>query len=151
MVDEYTLHFFISFIAHISADITKEAATAIFKRIQAVRPDLLETLAKPTPPTDILAALGELAGVLEVFARNGEISIDGALITALRAAHFDHQNGQIRVGNTTVSAPVVQTGGSGSGLTILGSNTELHSKGTTIKIGQGASIIVAGNASIKQT
>lgn len=149
-MDANVLNFLISFAAGVGANLTTAAASAAFQKVLGTRPDLERRLAQPSSPADLEGALAEVSGVLEALAGSGSIAIDGALITALRSARFDHQNGRIRIGNATVAAPILQTGGTGIGQTVIGGNTELRSSGTSIQIGQGASIVITGNAGIKQ-
>jgi hypothetical protein len=150
-MDANLLNFLISFGASVGANITSAAASDLFHRVIRKRPDLEQSLTHPKSPAEFERALGETAGVLEALAGSGSISIDGALIAALRSARFDHQNGQVRIGNALVYAPMLQTGGTGSGTTDIAGNTELRSAGTSIKVGGGASIKITGNAGIKQT
>ncbi|MFA6033130.1 MAG: hypothetical protein WC889_09550 [Myxococcota bacterium] len=150
-MDPNVLNFLISFGASVGANISTAAIAAIAQKIFRSRPDIERRLSQPTSSQDFESALGELAGALEVFAGTGAISIDGAFVSALRLAHFDHQNGTVIIGNARVTAPVLLTGGSGSGQTVIGGNTELSSAGTKIQVGQTASIVITGNAGIKQT
>lgn len=151
-MDANVLNFLISFAAGVGANVTTTAATAAFQRVFGSRPDLEQRLARPSSPADFESALSEVGGVLEALAGTGTIGIDGALITALRLARFDHQHGHITIGNAVVSAPVLFTGGTGTstGQTVIGGNTELRSGGTSIQVGQGASIVITGKAGIKQ-
>jgi hypothetical protein len=122
------------------------ALHAALKRVFAQRPDL-ETQLR----TDPAGALAKAAGVIEATAGTGEMSISGAEIMALRAARFDHQNGAVLIGSTSIQAPFVQFGGTGSGQTTITGGTESRSRGTSIKVGGNASIKIKGNASIKQS
>lgn len=137
-MDANVLNFLISFAAGVGANISSSAITVAAQKIFVKRPDIEHRLSQSTSQEDFQSALGELAGALELFAGTGEIAIDGAFINALRSAHFDHQSGKVTIGNTKISAPTLQTGGAGSGQTIIGSNTELRSAGTNIQIGHGA-------------
>jgi hypothetical protein len=150
-VDANLLNFFISFSSGLAANLSTEALKAAYQSVFASRPDLERRLTQPNSAADIQAALGELAGALEVFAGNGSISINGSIINALRSATFDHQNGTVRIGNAQISAPLLTTGGTGRGTTTIGGNTELRSAGTSIQIGAGASIVMTGGAQIKQS
>ena len=137
--------------AGVSANITTATASGIFQKVFGARPDLERRLTQPSSPSDVEAALSEISGVLQALAGSGAIEIDGAFITALRSAHFDHQDGRIHIGNAVISGPYLQTGGAGSGQTVVSGNTELKSQGTSIKVSQGASIVITGNAGIKQS
>lgn len=150
-MDPNAVSFLTSLAAGVGANLASAATIAAFRKILRSRPDIESRLLRPASPEDFQAALRDLGGELEFFAGTGAITIDKALITALRSAHFDHQQGMVAIGNARVSAPVVEMGGSGTGQTVISSNTELCSAGTSIKVGDGASIIVTGNAKIKQT
>lgn len=149
-MDANVLNFLIGLASGVSANALTAGTTAAFQRVLGQRPDLERRLRAPASPVDFQSALGELSGALEALAGTGAISIDSAIITALRSARFDHQHGTVHIGNTTISAPVLETGGTGSGQTTIGGNTELRSAGTSIQIGHGASIVISGNAGIKQ-
>ena len=149
-MDANVLNFLIGLASGVSANALTAGATAAFQRVLGQRPDLERRLAAPSSADDFQKALGELSGVLEALAGTGAISIDGGIITALRSARFDHQHGTVHIGNATVSAPVLETGGTGTGRTTIGGNTDLRSSGTSIQIGHGASIVISGNAGIKQ-
>lgn len=146
-MDPNLLNFLISYVASVAANLTPDVVQAIFGE----HPDLEKRLSQPATTSEFESALGEFTGVLQAFAGRGAISINGAQIDALRSAHFDHQGGTITIGNARISAPTLQTGGTGSGKTTITGNTQLQSAGTNIKVGQGASIVVTGNAGIKQT
>jgi hypothetical protein len=150
-MDANFLNFLISLAAGVGTNLTSVAASHLLKRVIDRRPDLEQGLIHPASSAEFERALGEAAGVLEALAGSGSISIDGSLVTALRSARFDHQHGKIRIGDSLISAPMLETGGSGSGSTEIAGNTELRSAGTSIRVGSGASIKITGNAGIKQT
>lgn len=150
-MDPNLLNFLISFGSGLAANLSTESLKAAYQRVFAERPDLEHRIAHPTSGPDIQAALSEVAGMLEVLAGTGAITIDGGIISALRSATFNHQDGSLRIGNTRISAPHLNTGGTGSGTTVISGNTELKSAGTSIQIGHGASIVITGNAGIRQT
>ena len=140
----------VGFGSGIAANMTTAALSAVYQRAFAQRPDLEQRLSHPASQTDANAALGELAGLIEALAGSGTITVDGALVRALRSATFDHQNGTVRIVNAVVSAPLLTTGGTGTGSTHIGGNSTLASAGTSIQVGSGASIVITGGASIKQ-
>jgi hypothetical protein len=150
-MDANVLNLLIGLGVGVGANITTATASGIFRKVFGQRPDLEKRLAQPSSPSDLEGALSELSGVLQALAGSGAITIDGAFVTALRSAHFDHQNGRIHIGNAVISAPYLQTGGTGTGQTVVSGNTELKTQGTSIKVGQGASITITGNAGIKQS
>ena len=134
-------------------DITKSAALKAFSSIKQSRPDLIDAVENAAKAKDDNALRNALSGAIEVAAATGHVEIEGALLSALREAKFDHQQGTIVIGSTRVSAPILVTGGGAgaTGKTIIDGNTVLDSSGTSIKVGKGASIIMTGGASIKQT
>ena len=100
---------------------------------------------------DFERGMDELAGQLEALAGTGRIAIDRAVIVALRSARFDHQDGTIHIGNSTVEAPTIIIGGGerGAGHTRVDGTSSLRASGAGIETEQGASVTVEGNASIK--
>ena len=150
-MDPNFLNALIGFGTGIGANLTTSALTSAFQKVFASRPDLQKGMLHPSSSAAFDRAVGDVAGILEALAGSGQINIDRGFITALKLAHFDHQDGRIHIGNTTISAPILQTGGTGSGTTVITDNTTLRSEGTMIQLGQGCRIEISGNASIKQT
>ena len=139
-----------NFLISVAGGITANAAGKLGEKlIELVRANQgIQDLLQTNPQQ----ALVELAGCLEAMAGStGEITIDGAQLSALRSATFDHEHGTIRIGNALVEAPFVQTGGTGPGTTEILGGTVLQTPGTSIRVGPGASIKIRGNATIKQT
>lgn len=134
-------------------DLTKEAAGRAFSLIKQSRSDLIEAAENAAKTEDDDALRDALAGAIEVAASTGHVKIEGALLSAVKEAKFDHQQGTIIIGRTRVRAPTLVTGGGSgaTGKTIIDEDTVLDSSGTSIKVGSGASIIMEGGASIKQT
>ncbi len=149
-------HFFIAVAAHITADVSKEGFKKAFDYIARVKPELAKAASDAEKIGDIKAIddiLQESLGIINFAAASGNLKIDGAVLTAINSIRFDHQNGKVKIAGTTLSSQILVTGGSSTstGRTTLGSNTNLKSQGTEIKIGNGASIVMTGGASIKQT
>lgn len=142
-------HFAIAFAAHASF----AAIETAFKYVARKRPDLVAAASAAQNTEQIERIFKEAVGVIIAEAATGRIIVDGAAISALRGVKFDHQHGQVTIGNTQVSAQVLITGGSAgaTGKTHIGGNTSLRSQGTSIEVGQGASIVMTGGASIRQT
>jgi hypothetical protein len=134
-------------------DLTKEAAVRTFSSIKQSRPDLIEAAENAARTKDDDALRHALAGAIEVAAATGHVKIEGAFLSAVREAQFDHQQGTIIIGGTRVNAPILVTGGGAgaTGNTIIDGDTVLSSSGTSIEVGRGASITMTGGASIKQT
>lgn len=134
-------------------DLTKETAVLALKSINQSRPDLIEAAENAAKTKDDDALRNALAGAIEVAAATGQVKIEGAFLSAVREAHFDHQQGTIIIGKTRVNAPILVTGGGAgaTGKTIIGGGIIMSSSGTSIEVGRGASITMTGGASIKQT
>lgn len=149
-MDANLLNFLISFSSGLGANLTASAITSIYQKVFGSRPDLENRLTNPKSPEDFESALGEVAGVIEAQAGSGLISIDGSFISALKSARFDHQNGNISIGNSAIVAPFLHIGGTGpGGRTDIGGNTELRGGGAGISVGKGAGIVITGGAGIK--
>lgn len=145
-------HFAVAFAAH-AAFTGVEAA---LKYVARKRPDLEAAAQKAAAQNDVREIdriFQEAIGVIVADAGSGAIKIDGATIQALRGVKFDHQHGTVMIGNTTVSANVLVTGGSvnSTGTTTIDGNTRLASKGTAIEVGHGAKIVISGNSRIEQS
>jgi hypothetical protein len=151
-MDTLLEHFATAFAAHAAFDGVKAALRLVANR----HPELEKAAEEAAASKDALKieqAFESAVGVIIAEAKAGTISVDGATLTALRGIKFDHQHGTVTIGNATVSAAVLVTGGSAdaTGETTIGGNTTLASQGTKIEVGSGASIKMTGGASIKQT
>ena len=138
---------------HAAYDFAKAKAVEAYRAIFASRPDLVASADAAASAGDDPKLREVIRGALEIAAASGAIVIKGGLLEAVGHATFDHQHGKIQIGQTTVIAPTLVTGGGvgSTGTTLIGGNTELRSAGTSIQVGQGASIQMTGGASIKQT
>ena len=137
-------------------DVIKARLSNLYQKVAATHPQL-ETQAKEA------VAAGNLAETQRVFeeatnrilaeAADGSIIVDGVVMSALEQLKFDHQNGTIEIAGAILRSTVLITGGStgASGQTVVGENTSMQSSGTAIEVGKGASIVMTGGASIKQT
>lgn len=137
-------------------DAAKRSLGAAFRYVADKRPDLDQAAAAAVSAKDasrIADVFEKAVGVIIADAARGEIKVDGGALNALNGIKFDHQHGRVSISNATVSADVLVTGGSSgaSGQTNIGGNTVLKSAGTSIEVGHGASIIMTGGASIKQS
>ncbi len=130
--------------------LTKDAALAALKFLTQKRPDVVRRVEGAATPDDLRR---ELVGAIEIAAADGRVAISGVFVQALRSAMFDHQHGVVQIGGTTIQAPVLTTGGGkgATGKTIIEGGTVLRSNGTEVQIGRGASIVITGGASMKQT
>ncbi len=150
-MDQLVANFLIQLAAGLGANYSVPAISTAVKKVFALKPGLEPRLTTPSSEDDRVAAMHELAGILEALAGSGSIAIDGAVVTALRAAKFDHQVGSIRIGATSIFAPRLQTGGSGPGFTIITGDTSMRTRGTAVQVGRGAQIVISGNAQIIQS
>ncbi len=149
-------HFLTALAAHATFDASKEALKRAFAYVQSTRPDLARRAEAAQASGDMNEAekvFREAVGVIVAEAKTGKIAINQAIITALNGVKFDHQHGQITIGNAVVAAKVLVTGGgaTATGTTKIEGNTSLRSAGTRINVGQGAGITITGNAKITQT
>ncbi len=134
-------------------DLTKEGATRAFNAVKKNRPDLIESAEVAAINKDDEALRSALSGAIEVAAATGHVELQGAILSAVNEARFDHQQGMITIGAAKIYAPTLVTGGGigATGETTIGGGTTLNSAGTRIEVGQGSFIRVTGNASIKQS
>jgi hypothetical protein len=135
---------------------TYDGIKAAFQYVASKRPDLekdAQEAAASKNQQKIQQVFESAIGIILAEAKTGSIKVDGATLTALRGIKFDHQHGTVTIGDTTISAAVLVTGGSAgaTGKTTLGGNTTLATKGTKIEIGKGAFIEMTGGAKIEQT
>lgn len=133
---------------NLSSDLAKSQLEKLF----GAKPELLPATAEEVTPTYVTTLVHELATQLEISAHDGEIEIDGAVIATLQAASISHDKGTVLINDTEVFADQLTTGGgnSSTGTTNITGNTELSSRGTSIKLTGNASIKITGNAQIRQ-
>ena len=138
-----------SYFVHFTAPIVERFFSTIFR----LKPDLENRLRSAVTTEDIDQIFREAIGIIDANAGVGTIEVDRALVEAIRGIRFDHASGIVTISGSTISAPVLVTGGGSgaTGQTDIGGGTEMKSKGTSIKIGENASIKISGNAQIKQT
>ena len=152
MLESFLVGLASNYVAAASIEAIRRGAAYLVKQ----RPDLEARFTGAQKSGDQVAAqkiLEEGFGVLLAEAAAGKITLDGALVSALRKIHFDHQDGTVWIEGSKVRAPILTTGGTSgaTGTTHIGGNTRLQSRGTSIEVGHGASIQISGGASIKQT
>lgn len=137
------------YFVNFSPDLIKKT----FEKIFLKKPELAQKLKEAKTINDIEEVFEEAIEVIDLYANTGEISIDGGLIEAIRGVRFNHDNGFVSIKNTTIQSNVLVTGGNSNstGKTVISNQTEMKSKGTSISIGKGCSIIISGNAQIKQS
>lgn len=138
----------VNYFCQFSAPIVQE----LFIKALQLKPALIEKLKGIKSNKDLEEFFKEVSDVIELNANSGSIEINGALLEALKGVKFDHVNGTVKIANTIVSSDVIFTGGKqiSTGTTIIGEETELKTKGTSIKVGKGCSITIKGNANIIQ-
>jgi len=137
-----------SYFTHFTAPVVGRFFEEVFRR----RPALEQELKGAKTTYDLERVFRDAVGVIDAAADTGAIDIDSAFLSALRGIRFDHQHGTVVILGSTLSAPVLITGGTAgsSGITHI-SDSVLKSAGTQINIGRGASIRMSGGASIRQT
>lgn len=124
---------------------------AFFKEAFAQRPKLEVDLTNARSWPEFEKVFAEAAGVIDAAAGSGAINVDTGFVEALRGIRFDHQNGQVVLRGTVLKAPIIETGGQGTGRTQISGGSDLQSAGTRIHVGQGAQITMTGNAKIRQS
>ncbi len=129
------------------------AIEGLFSKVFERGPDLEDRLRAARATEEIEEVFREAVGVIDASAGDGAIKVDRSLLEAIRGIRFDHAAGTVMVASSTLSAPVLVTGGStgATGVTEIRDGSELKSKGTSIKVGQGALITASGGARIIQT
>lgn len=152
-MDPVVAAFVSSYAAGILANFSVDAVKALFSAAVRRKPSLSQKMQAATTLQDIEQIFKDAIGVIDAQAGSGEIEIDNALLTAMRGIRFNHAQGTVQIGNTTVSAPVLVTGGQpgATGTTTIAGNTRLKSKGTQIDVQGNAQIKITGDANIKQT
>lgn len=136
-------------LANFSTDSVKHLFTTAF----TAKPELKEKLKSAQTNTDIEAVFKDAVEVIDECAENGDITVDGGLLEAIRGIRFDHSHGTVNIAGTTIKSNVLVTGGSteATGKTTIGENTEMKSQGTSIQLGKGCSIQMSGNSRIVQS
>jgi len=115
-----------------------------------LKPSLENDLKNAKSTVDFERVFKEAVGVIDAKVGTGSISVDNGLLTAVKGIRFEHDNGVVSINGSTLNAMILHTGGSGTGKTTI-TNSKMKSQGTEIQVGQGANIIITGNASIKQS
>jgi hypothetical protein len=111
-------HFAIAFFSRATYDISKTTLTSLFQDVAKQRPDLERAGKNAMVSGNVREAervFEEAVGVIVARAATGSINIDEATLTALKGIRFDHEQGRIDIGNSTVAADVLVTGGSPKG------------------------------------
>ena len=152
-MDPVVSAFVASYAAGILANFSVDAVKAFFSAAVRWEPSLSKKMEAATTLQDVEQIFKVAVGVIDAQAGSGKIEVDSTLLTAIRGIRFSHGQGTVRIGNTTVSAPVLVTGGQpgATGTTTIDGNTRLKSKGTQINVGGEAQIKITGDASITQT
>lgn len=133
------------------ANFTIQVIQKFFAHVFKHKPELRDKLVAASTPQEVEAVFREVVGVIDAQAGQGSIDVDGAFLNALRGIRFDHNSGTVTIQGTTMQAPILQTGGSGSGTTHISEGSDLKTDGTRISVGKGGSIRMSGNAKITQT
>ena len=129
---------------------TTSTVKDLFEKAFKVKPSLENELQCATTSEDFEKVFEEAVGVIDLASEEGKIEVNKSLLEALRGIRFDHKNGIVIIQGTALKAPVLQTGGKGTGMTSIKGNSELESEGTRISVGEGAYIEISGNAWIRQ-
>ncbi len=145
--------FIASYAAGILANFSVDGVKALFSAAVRCKPSLSDKMQAVKTLHDVEQVFKDAVGVIDAQAGSGNIAVDDALLTAMRGIRFDHAHGTVHIGDATISAPVLATGGGAgaTGTTTVEGDTCLKSKGTQIKLSGNAQIKITGNANIKQT
>lgn len=152
-MDPITISLITGFASGIFANFSTDAVKLLFTKAFELKPGIETELLNAKNTSDIEKVFRDAVGVIDANAGSGSINVDNSLLEALRGIKFDHAQGLVTIGNSTVEAPILVTGGGqgATGKTTISENTELKSKGTSIQVGKGCGIHISGNANIKQT
>ena len=148
MVEQFLASVAVSYFTAYS----RPAIEKLFRTAFNLKPEIEKQADEATSSQDVEALFQEVVGVIDAHASRGTIDIDKVLLSALRRIRFDHEAGSVTISGSTLSAPVLVTGGGkiATGKRTIRDNTTLKSAGTQIDIGQGASIEMTGGAQIIQ-
>lgn len=152
-MDPVTISILTSIATGMLANFSTDTVKNLFQKIFEIQPELEERLKKAKNHIEVESIFKEAIGVIDTNANKGSITVDGALLEALRGIRFDHAHGTVNISNAEIKSEVLVTGGSSSstGQTSIKDNTILKTKGTSISVGKGCSITMTGGASIIQT
>ncbi len=152
-MDQFTTSIVTGIASGILANFSTDAVKQFFNTAFSLKPELEDKLKSAKTTADIESIFNEAVGVIDANAGQGNITIDGGLLKALRGIRFDHAQGIVNIAGATIKSQVLVTGGTAgsTGQTVIGENTEMKSQGTSIQLGKGCSIVMTGGASIKQT
>jgi hypothetical protein len=151
-MDPLTLSILASLGTSYLANLTTPTIQSFFSEAFRQKPELeARVLALPSgTATDVEALFKDAVGVIDAAAGTGTITVDCGVLEAVRAVRFDHQQGTVLLDGSWVQAPVLQTGGTGTGQTSV-INTTMRSAGTAMRVTGDAKITITGNAKITQT
>ena len=152
-MDPITLSIIKGIFSGICANLSTDAVKHFFTSAIAVKPELEDQIKAAKTSADVEAIFKEAVGVIDAYAGQGSITIDGGLLEAMRGIRFDHAHGTVNIAGSTIKSKVLVTGGSAgsTGQTVIGGNTSMKSDGTSIELGEGCSIKMGGGSSITQT
>lgn len=151
-IDQITLGIITNIGVNYFTQFTAPIIQKAFKFVLHLKPELKNNLNSIQNTKNVEDLFREMIGVIDAQAGKGTIDIDSAFIEALKGIRFNHASGTVTINGTTISAPVIKTGGGagGVGRTII-SETELKTDKTSIKVkGKRSSIKISGDANITQ-
>ena len=146
-MDEITQQILINLV---TGYVTKVSLINFFKKPFQKKPKLENDLKTAKTPADFEKVFQEAIGIIDALSGSGSIEVDSDILEAVRGIRFDHQNGKVEIVGSTLSAPLLQTGGIGEGQTEI-VNSTLKSKGTKISMCGNGKIMIKGDAQIKQS
>ena len=149
-MNEVTQQILISLFTGYVTNISLSTVKTLFKRAFQHKPKLENDLKAAKTPADFERIFKEAIGVIDALAGSGSIEIENYPLEALRGIRFDHQNGKVAIVRSALTAPLLQTGGKGSGQTEIIDST-LKSQGTQITAAGSSKIKISGDAQIFQS
>ena len=152
-MDDFTAQLLLSLASNYFTTFTAESVKQFFSAAFTYQPQLERELRNAKSSSDFEKVFAGAVGVIDANAKTGAINVNGALLEALRGIRFDHAQGTVNIAGSVVRSELLKTGGSSgaTGKTVIGSNTTLQSRGTSISIGNGCGIEIIGNAGIEQS
>ena len=140
----------ISIVTGICANLTTDGLKKIVSFISndSVFMSRLKTMDK----SEVKSAIEEILQSILLKANNGEIQLDGASLISLNSIVTNHVDGRITIERTNIHGKSISVGGTaGNGTTEIRGGSNLSTNGTMISVGDGCSIRIRGNATIKQS
>lgn len=151
-MDPITVDIVTSLAVNYFSEFSIETVKKYFGKAIEDEPEIEDKLQRAKTSRDFEEIFKESSSVIDFKAGSEGIDVSRAFIEAIQGINFDHGNGQVTIQGSTMNAPMLVTGGSvkSTGMTTIGENTQLKSRGTSITVGKGGSIRIGGDSQIRQ-